>query len=84
MVYIYIYIYIIYIYIYIIYIYIYIYQEWNIPKAKPLLECTKKQGSKGGTTGTSWRKIILAHPESFQHFSITCQDLLKNFSEDKL
>ena len=73
----------VYIYIYIYYIYIYIYR-WNIPKAKPLLECTKKQGSKGGTTGTSWRKIILAHPESFQHFSITCQDLLKNFSEDKL
>ena len=36
-----------------------------IPKAKRLLECMKPQGSKPGTTGTSLRKIILAHPESF-------------------
>ena len=37
-----------------------------------LLECMKRQGSKCGTTGTSLRKIILAHPENFQHFSASC------------
>ena len=37
-----------------------------------------------GTTDNSLRKIILAHPESFQHFSISCQELLNTFSEDKL
>ena len=44
-----------------------------------LLERVKQQSSKRGITGT-----ILAHPESFQHFSISCQDLLSIFSEDKL
>ena len=44
-----------------------------------LLERMKQQGSKRDTTGT-----ILAHPESFQHFSISCQDLLSILSEDKL
>ena len=29
-----------------------------------------------------YRKIVLAHPESFQHFSISCQDLLNIFSND--
>ena len=41
-----------------------------IHKAKELLEGMKQQGSKRGTTDTSLRKIILAHPESFQHFSL--------------
>ena len=55
-----------------------------ILKAEELLECMKQQGSDGGTTGTSLRKTILAHPESFGRFSISCQDLLNIFSEDKL
>ena len=54
------------------------------PKANKLLERMKQQGSKRGTTGTSLRKIILAHLESFQNFPILCQDLLNIFSEDKL
>ena len=45
--------------------------------AKEILERMKQQGSKRGTTGTSLRKKKLAHPESFQHFSISRQDLLK-------
>ena len=53
-------------------------------KAKELLERIKQQCSKRGTTGTSLIKTILAHTESFQHFSISCQDLLNIFSEDKL
>ena len=40
-----------------------------IPKAKELLERMKQQGSKRGTTGTSLRKIILTHPESFHLMS---------------
>ena len=56
-----------------------------IPKAKELLERMKQQGFKRGTTGTtSLRKIILAHPESFQHFSVSCEDLLNIFLKDKL
>ena len=55
-----------------------------IPKARELLERMKQQGSKRGITGTSLRKIILAPPESFQQFSISCQDLLNVYSEDKL
>ena len=55
-----------------------------IPKAKELFERMKQHGSKHGTTGTSLRKIMIAHRESFQHFSISCQDLLNIFSEDKL
>ena len=34
------------------------------------IEHMKQQGSKRGTTGTSLRKMILAHPESFQYVSI--------------
>ena len=41
-------------------------------KARELFECMKQKGSKYGTTGTSLRKIILAHPESFEHFSVSC------------
>ena len=55
-----------------------------VPKAKKLLGRMKQQGSKPGTTGTSIRKIILAHLESFQHFSISCQGLLNIFVEDNL
>ena len=55
-----------------------------ISKTKDLLEHMKQQGSKSGNTGTSLRKIILAHSESFQHFSISLQDLLNFFPEDKL
>ena len=55
-----------------------------IPKTKELLECMKQQSSKRTTTGTSLRKITLAHLENFQHFSISCQDLLNIFSEDTL
>ena len=54
-----------------------------VNKAKELLEGMKQQGSKRGTTGTPLRKLILAHPESSQHFSISCQYLLNIFSEDK-
>ena len=53
-----------------------------IPKAKELLERMKQRGSKCVTTCTSLRIIILAHPKSFQHFSISCQALLNIFSED--
>ena len=55
-----------------------------IPKAKELLEHMKQQGSKHGNTSTFLRKIILAHSESFQHCSVSCQDLLNFFPEDKL
>ena len=54
------------------------------PKTKELLERMKQQGSKRRTRGTSLRKVILVHPESFQQFSISCQDLQNIFSEDKL
>ena len=47
-----------------------------IPKAKELLE-RMKQGSKCDATGTSLKKIILAHPESSQYYSNSCQHLLK-------
>ena len=47
-------------------------------------EHMKQQGSKRGTTDTSLRKIMLAQPESFQHFSISCQDLLNIFSDVSL
>ena len=58
-----------------------------IPKAKQFLERITHQGCKRcttGTTGTSLRNIILAHLESFQNFSISCQDLLNTFSDNKL
>ena len=55
-----------------------------IPKAKELLERMKQQGSKRGTRDTSLIKTILAHPKSFQHFSISCQDLPNNFAEENL
>ena len=55
-----------------------------IPKAKELLERMKQQATKRGTTGTSLRKIKLAHPETFQHFSISFQDLQNIFSENNL
>ena len=42
----------------------------------------KQQGFNRDTTSTSLRKIILPHPESFQHFSISDQDVLNIFSED--
>ena len=38
--------------------------------SKELLECIKQQCSKRSTTGTSLRKIILPHPERYQHCSI--------------
>ena len=44
----------------------------------------KQQSSKRRTRGTSLRKVILTHPESFHQFSISCQDLQNLFSEDKL
>ena len=43
----------------------------------------KQEGVKRGTTCTSLRKTILAHPKSFQH-SISCQGLLNNLPENKL
>ena len=55
-----------------------------IPMVQELLEHMKKQIFKRVTTGTSLRKMILAHPESFQHLSISCQDLLNIFSKDEL
>ena len=55
-----------------------------IPKAKELSKCMKRQGSKLRTTSTSLKKIIIAHPDSFQHLPISCQDLLNIFSENKL
>ena len=48
-------------------------------KAKQLLE-RMKQRSKCSTTGTSSRQIMLAYPENFQHFPISCQDLPDIFS----
>ena len=44
----------------------------------------KQQGSKLDTTGTSLRKMKLAHPESSEHFSHSIQEVLNVFSEDKL
>ena len=41
-----------------------------IPKTKEFLERMEQQASKRGTTGTSLTKIILAQPQSFQHFSM--------------
>ena len=55
-----------------------------IRRAKELLEQMKPKGSKRSNTGTSIRKVILAHPKNFQNFSISCKDLLNFFSEDKL
>ena len=52
--------------------------------AKELLEPMKQQGYKRGTTGASLRKIISGYPDSFQHFTNSCQDLMNIFSEDKL
>ena len=46
------------------------------------LKSMKQQGFNRDTTSTSLRKIILPHPESFQHFSISDQDVLNIFSED--
>ena len=54
-----------------------------MPDTKELLECMKKQGSKQNVTSSSLGKIILAHPESVHQFSISYQDLLNIFSEDK-
>ena len=42
-----------------------------ISKAKELLEYMKQKASKGGNTGASLRKTILAYRESFQRFSIS-------------
>ena len=39
----------------------------------------KQQGLKRGTTATSLRKMILAHPESFQHFSRSMSGPAKYF-----
>ena len=55
-----------------------------IPKAKEFLGRIEQQGSKGDATATSLRKIILAHTESFKHFSILSQEFLNIFLEDKL
>ena len=55
-----------------------------IRRAKELLEQMKPKGSRLINTGTSIRKVILAHPKNFQKFSISCKDLLNFFSVDKL
>ena len=55
-----------------------------ISKTKELLEGMKQQVSKCGTTGTFLKNIKLARPESFQHFSSSCQALLNIFSKDNL
>ena len=44
----------------------------------------EKQGSEGDTNATFLRKTILAHTESFKHFSILSQEFLNIFLEDKL
>ena len=44
----------------------------------------KQEGYERGTTGTSLRETILAHLESFKHFSISCHNFLNVFSKDKL
>ena len=54
--------------------------RYFIPNAKQLLVLIKQQDSKRCTTGTSLKMTILAYPENFQHFSISCQDLLNIFS----
>lgn len=50
-----------------------------ISKAKELLERIKQQfkSSKRDITGISLKKIILPHPDSFQHFHISWQDFIK-------
>ena len=53
---------------------------------KELLERMKQGSSKRDSTGTSLKKIILAHPEGFLNFSIAFKDFLNIFSifsEDK-
>ena len=49
---------------------------------KEMLKRMKQQGSRRNTTGNSFK--ILAYPGSFLHVSISYQDLLSIFSEDKL
>ena len=53
-----------------------------IPMTKEILKRMKQQGSGRNTTGNSFK--ILAYPGSFLHVSISYQDLLSIFSEDKL
>lgn len=50
---------------------------------KGLVVSTKQRGPNYNETNSSLQKIILAHPESFQHFSISFQDLLNTLSEDR-
>ena len=45
-------------------------------------KATEFQSCKHNATSSSLGKIILAHPESFQRFSISRQYLLNIFSED--
>ena len=50
---------------------------------KKFITAHEKQGSKRSVKSSSLGKIVLAHTESFQQFSISCQDLLYIFSEDE-
>ena len=54
-----------------------------IPKTKELLRRIKKQSSQHNDRSSSLGKIILAHPESLQYFSISCQDFLNIFADYK-
>lgn len=42
----------------------------------------QEQGSKPGTIATALGKRTLNHPESFQHISISCEDVLNVSSID--
>ena len=44
----------------------------------------QEQGSKPGTIAKALGKRTLNHPESFQHISISCEDILNVSSIDKL
>ena len=53
-----------------------------LPKGKSSLERLKQQGLKYNAKRNSLQKIVLTRPESFQHFSMSFQDLLNIFLED--
>ena len=52
-------------------------------KAKELIKRSQMQGSKGDKTHTSLKWTILAHPQNFQRFSHSYENLLRILSINK-
>ena len=56
--------------------------SYIIPKVKKLLRCMQVQGSKGNKTNNSLKTINFAHPQNFQYFPISYENIIDLSSSD--